>query len=72
MTTPERVQAPPEQYPRGTVRGLWDSISKYAKTNDERELLDLAFRTAFQMHPDYWHEFDVLLVPAPASPRTAP
>jgi hypothetical protein len=48
---------------RGTVRALFESVAHYAKTDDERELMDLAFRTAFQMHPDYWHEFDVLLVP---------
>lgn len=61
--SPPALPTQADQYGRGTVRALWDSVSKYAKTDDERHLLDLGFRTAFQLHPDYWHEFDVLLTP---------
>lgn len=53
----------------GTVRALFESVIQYAKTEDERELIDLAFRTAFQLHPDYWDDFDVRLVRPFDTPR---
>lgn len=59
MTSEGRVSSPTIP----TVQSMFERVVKYAKDDDERALLDLGFRTAFGLHPDYWHEYEVRLVP---------
>ena len=52
-----------------TVQRLFEQAVQYAQTDDERALVDLGFRTAFGLHPDYWHEYEVRLVPVSTPAR---
>lgn len=60
--TQEKEKRPSSTFDIGTVRDLWDKTTVNIQSDDERDLLDLAFRTAFQLHPDYWADFDVQMV----------
>lgn len=56
-----RKYKPVDVYP--TIRSTYNKVAEYIKGDEERELLDLGFRMAFQMHPDYWDEYEIRLVP---------
>lgn len=52
----------PEKEEKMTLRALFTAMSQHL-TDEGREMLDLAFRQSFQVHPDYWAEFTVKVVP---------